>query len=86
MIILIFNIIDHLDIIHSGEAFEIKTDIKMPTQKTCERCGYMSSNDVCKACVLLEGLNRGLPQLGIGKESKVVSILFIYLFLSICNI
>lgn len=65
-----------LDIIHSGEAFEIKTDIKMPTQKTCERCGYMSSNDVCKACVLLEGLNRGLPQLGIGKESKVVSIFF----------
>ncbi|CAO3623469.1 unnamed protein product [Cunninghamella blakesleeana] len=60
-----------IDIIHSGEAFEIKTDIKMPTQKTCERCGYMSSNDVCKACVLLEGLNRGLPQLGIGKESKV---------------
>ncbi|KAI8097186.1 cytoplasmic tRNA 2-thiolation protein 1 [Halteromyces radiatus] len=60
-----------IDIIHSGEAFEIKTGIKMPTQKTCERCGYMSSNDVCKACVLLEGLNRGLPQLGIGKESKV---------------
>lgn len=61
-----------VDIIHSGEAFEIKTGIKMPTQKTCERCGYMSSNEVCKACVLLEGLNRGLPQLGIGKESKVV--------------
>ncbi|CAO3593277.1 unnamed protein product [Absidia cylindrospora] len=60
-----------IDIIHSGEAFEIKTGIKMPTQKTCERCGYMSSNDVCKGCVLLEGLNRGLPQLGIGKESKV---------------
>ncbi|KAI7866975.1 cytoplasmic tRNA 2-thiolation protein 1 [Spinellus fusiger] len=60
-----------IDIIHSGEAFEIKADIKMPTQKTCERCGYMSSNTICKACVLLEGLNRGLPQLGIGKESRV---------------
>jgi len=26
---------------------------------------------VCKACVLLEGLNKGLPKLGIGKSSKV---------------
>lgn len=63
-----------LDIIHSGEAFEIKSDVKMPTQKTCERCGYMSSNDICKACVLLEGLNRGLPQLGIGKGSRMVRV------------
>jgi cytoplasmic tRNA 2-thiolation protein 1 len=42
----------------------------MPTQKTCDRCGYMSSNELCKACVLLEGLQRGLPQMGIGKASK----------------
>jgi len=34
----------------------------MPTQTTCTRCGYIASNDVCKACVLLEGLNRGLPK------------------------
>ncbi|KAF7721587.1 nucleotidyltransferase [Apophysomyces ossiformis] len=59
-----------IDIIHSGEAFQVKSDVKIPSQQTCERCGYMSSNTVCKACVLLEGLNRGLPQLGIGKESK----------------
>ncbi|OAD66101.1 hypothetical protein PHYBLDRAFT_119512 [Phycomyces blakesleeanus NRRL 1555(-)] len=65
-----------VDIIHSGEAFEIKSTVKMPSQKTCERCGYMSSNDTCKACVLLEGLNRGLPQLGIGKESRVVSFCY----------
>jgi hypothetical protein len=48
----------------------------MPTQKTCERCGYMSSNLLCKACLLLEGLNRGLPQMGIGKESKAVSFYY----------
>ncbi|KAI8971871.1 cytoplasmic tRNA 2-thiolation protein 1 [Mycotypha africana] len=59
-----------IDIIKSGEAFEIKTGTKMPSQKTCERCGYMSSNELCKACILLEGLNRGLPNLGIGKMSK----------------
>lgn len=55
-----------VDIIHSGEAFEIKTNVKMPTQETCTRCGYISSNSICKACMLLEGLNKGLPTLGVG--------------------
>ncbi|KAK9762837.1 cytosolic thiouridylase subunit Ctu1 [Basidiobolus ranarum] len=64
-----------VDIIHSGEAFEIKTNIKAPPPVgTCERCGYMSSNNVCKACVLLEGLNRGLPKLGIGKTDRMRKI------------
>ncbi|GAB7364019.1 hypothetical protein MBLNU230_g4577t1 [Neophaeotheca triangularis] len=27
----------------------------------CERCGYISSQAVCKACVLLEGLNKARP-------------------------
>lgn len=31
----------------------------------------MSSNKLCKACVLLEGLNRGLPKLGIGKTNAL---------------
>ena len=31
----------------------------------CERCGYMSSQTVCKACVLLEGLNKSRPKTGI---------------------
>lgn len=70
-----------VDIIHSGEAFEIKTGTKMPTQKTCERCGYMSSNLLCKACCLLEGLHRGLPQMGIGKASKAVSEKKIYIYI-----
>ncbi|GLT31330.1 hypothetical protein SLA2020_060730 [Shorea laevis] len=39
----------------------------MPEQGTCERCGYISSQKWCKACVLLEGLNQGLPKLGIGR-------------------
>ena len=42
----------------------------MPTQQRCERCGYISSNKLCKACILLEGLNKGLPKLGIGKTPK----------------
>lgn len=36
----------------------------------CERCGYMSSQTLCKACVLLEGLNRGLPKLGIVSQGQ----------------
>ncbi|OWF52463.1 cytoplasmic tRNA 2-thiolation protein 1-like [Mizuhopecten yessoensis] len=59
-----------IDIIHSGESLSVKTTVKMPVQGNCERCGYISSNAICKACVLLEGLNRGLPRLGIGKTHK----------------
>ncbi|ESO88906.1 hypothetical protein LOTGIDRAFT_106858 [Lottia gigantea] len=59
-----------IDIIHSGESLSFKKEVKMPTQGTCTRCHYISSNDICKACVLLEGLNRGLPRLGIGKTHK----------------
>ena len=28
----------------------------------CTRCGYLSSQDVCKACMLLEGLNKNRPK------------------------
>ncbi|CAN8286527.1 unnamed protein product [Cochlearia groenlandica] len=60
-----------LDIIKSGEDFRISTTTKMPEQGTCERCGYISSQKWCKACVLLEGLNRGLPKMGIGRSRGV---------------
>nr|XP_033800402.1 cytoplasmic tRNA 2-thiolation protein 1 isoform X2 [Geotrypetes seraphini] len=60
-----------LDIIHSGEHLSVKEDVRMPVQGNCSRCGYISSQALCKACVLLEGLNRGLPKLGIGKHQKL---------------
>ncbi|PBP27852.1 PP-loop ATPase superfamily protein [Diplocarpon rosae] len=31
----------------------------------CKNCGYMSSQDVCKACMLLEGLNKNRPKMEI---------------------
>lgn len=31
----------------------------------CERCGYLSSQKICKACSLLEGLNKSRPQTSI---------------------
>lgn len=63
-----------IDIIHSGENLKFKSDVKqkMPTAAKCQRCGYISSMEICKACLLLEGLNKGLPKLGIGKSSKSI--------------
>ncbi|KAH6931320.1 hypothetical protein HPB50_023520 [Hyalomma asiaticum] len=29
---------------------------------TCSHCGYISSQECCKACMLLEGLNKGVPR------------------------
>jgi cytoplasmic tRNA 2-thiolation protein 1 len=71
-----------MDIIRSGESYESPMQPKLNAQVegkivvgNCTRCGYMSSRDVCKACVLLEGLNRGLPKLGIGNADKMVHFL-----------
>lgn len=59
-----------MDIIHSGEQIKFKSTVKKPVRGICNRCGFVSSQQPCKACVLLEGLNRGLPKLGIGKRSR----------------
>lgn len=61
-----------IDIIHSGEAFEVKEEIKaaQKAQQTCKRCGYMSSNDLCKACTLLEGLERGIASSVITERAR----------------
>ncbi|PLB46715.1 putative PP-loop ATPase superfamily protein [Aspergillus steynii IBT 23096] len=55
----------------SKPAYSMKVTQRMPKQiKTqtmgnCERCGYISSQKVCKACALLEGLNRNRPKTSI---------------------
>lgn len=53
----------------------VKEQVSLPTQRICTRCNFVSSQEVCKACVLLEGLNKGLPKLGIGKSSKAKRML-----------
>lgn len=53
----------------------IKENVKMPERGICVKCGFVSSQNICKACMLLEGLNRGLPKLGIGKSSKANKVL-----------
>lgn len=63
-----------IDIIHSAESIKIDVEnVKMPVKKTCIKCNYISSNDVCKACVLLEGLNSGKAKVAIGHHSKEVA-------------
>lgn len=63
-----------IDIIHSGETMSVRQSVRLPTRGVCTRCGQISSQSVCKACVMLQGLNTGLPKLGIGKSSKVEDI------------
>ncbi|KAI8429599.1 hypothetical protein MSG28_000197 [Choristoneura fumiferana] len=64
-----------MDIIYSGETMAVKEEVSLPSQRICVRCKFVSSQEVCKACVLLEGLNKGLPRLGIGKSSKAKRML-----------
>lgn len=58
-----------IDIIFSGDSLQVRDEVRMPVQGTCKRCGYISSQELCKACILLEGLNKGLPRLGVGKAT-----------------
>lgn len=47
-----------VDIIQSGQNLKISHVVKQSKKtelQNCLRCGYISSNTVCKACILLEG-------------------------------
>lgn len=61
-----------IDIIKSGDSIHLSSETKqkLPDQRKCSRCGYISSQEVCKACKILEGLNSGFPNLGIGKGRR----------------
>jgi cytoplasmic tRNA 2-thiolation protein 1 len=36
--------------------------------QACKNCGYMSSQELCKACVILEDLNKHRPKVAVGIE------------------
>lgn len=36
----------------------MESEVKTPVKSECKRCGSVSSNDVCKACMLIESLDR----------------------------
>ncbi len=54
----------------------VRQQKKLPRQQMgrCSRCGYLSSQAVCKACMLLEGLNKNRPkmeiQVGVEEENN----------------
>jgi cytoplasmic tRNA 2-thiolation protein 1 len=45
----------------------------------CEKCGYLSSQKICKACMLLEGLNRSRPlttiEVGVEEEDSSTTLM-----------
>ena len=49
------------------------------TMGQCERCGYLSSQKICKACMLLEGLNKIRPrtkiEVGVEDEDSSASLM-----------
>lgn len=60
-----------IDIIHSAEKMKLDTNVKIPPKLNCTKCGFISSNKVCKACVLLDGLNKGRPKVAMGKRAGI---------------
>ena len=42
----------------------------MPKKMICVQCGFVSSNTLCKACILLEGLNSGTARQAMGRKKK----------------
>ncbi|KAM0756063.1 hypothetical protein T439DRAFT_320754 [Meredithblackwellia eburnea MCA 4105] len=59
------GLVDELESASSGAGASIKG---RPVQRTCVKCGCLSSQELCQACVLLEGLNKGVAgiQLEVG--------------------
>jgi cytoplasmic tRNA 2-thiolation protein 1 len=50
---------------------------KPPAKQTmgqCEKCGYLSSQKICKACVLLEGLNKNRPRVSLEHSQEETTI------------
>ncbi|KAI1942910.1 cytosolic thiouridylase subunit Ctu1 [Ophidiomyces ophidiicola] len=46
--------------------------IKVQKMGQCERCGYLSSQKICKACTLLDGLNKNRPRTSV--DAVVVGV------------
>ena len=48
-----------LDMVHAGETMQFRSGAAghaSTAARSCERCGYISSQRLCKACVLLDDL------------------------------
>ena len=62
-----------LDIIRSAETFKFNTqEIRKQVLTRCEKCNYISSQQLCRACVFLDGLNRGTAKVALYETHGVV--------------
>ena len=61
-----------IDLVKSADRLRLKDGVEKDQKApgTCTVCGYLSSQSVCKACLLLEGLNTGMPLLGIANGRR----------------
>jgi len=50
-----------LNILYSGTAITLKQKIRKSKKLICKKCGFASSNPLCKACTIVEMLNKGKP-------------------------
>ncbi|KAG5359230.1 Cytoplasmic tRNA 2-thiolation protein 1 [Yarrowia sp. C11] len=55
--------------VSTGCSVPLAFDSSLGLSNRCTKCGYLSHNAVCKACVLLEGLNAGRAKLQIEGDS-----------------
>lgn len=56
-----------------GQKARKQTPKKIREQKmsSCRKCGYLTSQEFCKACTLLEGLNRNRPTRSIEMDTGI---------------
>uniref|UniRef100_A0A0N5A210 Cytoplasmic tRNA 2-thiolation protein 1 n=1 Tax=Parastrongyloides trichosuri TaxID=131310 RepID=A0A0N5A210_PARTI len=59
-----------MDLIRSAESLTLKDDVSVPDLLLCQKCGYISSQKICKACLLLTGLENDDPHIGVSKKKK----------------
>ena len=45
--------------------------VREQTMSNCNRCGYLTSQKLCKACTLLEGLNKNRPKTAVEVEAGI---------------
>lgn len=59
------------DIVRSGAALTVApAAVAAPKARRCARCGFLSSQTVCKACLLLDGLDQGDPTIGVRRQRR----------------
>ncbi|XP_054252577.1 cytoplasmic tRNA 2-thiolation protein 1 [Indicator indicator] len=55
---------------HSSRALAVASQVASKGLGACGRCGFASSQGLCKACVLLAALEKGRPKVGLGKRGE----------------